>query len=336
MSAQGCDARDFHTADTAADNCDFLGTSGFDDFVFFALHRLRVKGAASHTGVVRKGLVVADELSVVAFVGSHIEAGVVAADAGVNRRDIVVHKLGYPCGIGKELTSNAQAVDFAFGDCFRANVGFHTAGAHDGNVNEFFDVSDVIEVAVLRHIGTGVSPVPGVVCAVVAVEHIVAGVLEIFCGSFAFFHIAADLNVVFAGKRAFAESFGFGNDGISQRNGEVVAARLFDGFNDFDGEAVSVFKRSAVFVRPLVGVFHRELVKKVAFVNGVDFNAVDARVHAEFRGFCESLDHFVDFFLSKGARDAGFLPSVGGCACACGKVTYVKGGFQDGCKGFVV
>ena len=47
-----------------------------------------------------------------AFVMSHVEAAVVAADAGEDILKLVVHELGYPFGIGKELTGNAHCVNF--------------------------------------------------------------------------------------------------------------------------------------------------------------------------------------------------------------------------------
>ncbi len=80
MSAQREHARGLHTADAAADDGDFFRLVRAAEEVFFRLHRLRIQRAARHTGVVGKRLVVAD-----AVIVRHVEAGVVAADAGTDR-----------------------------------------------------------------------------------------------------------------------------------------------------------------------------------------------------------------------------------------------------------
>ena len=143
------------------------------------------------------------------LVVSHVEAAVVAADAGENIFKLIVHKLCYPFGVGKELTGNAHCVDLTVFNGFCGNVGLHSSCADNGNINKFADMSNIVKVAVLRHIRRRMTPVPGVICTVVGVEHIVARVLKILCGLFTFLHISADLGIAFfTGKSAVAEILG--------------------------------------------------------------------------------------------------------------------------------
>ena len=167
-------------------------------------------------------------------------------------------------------------------------------------------------------------PVPGVVSAVVAVEHIVTRVLQISGGALALFHIPADFNVVLVvGNRAFTETFGLGYDRIAERYGVILAALGFYRLHYFHGETIAVFKTAAVFVRPLVGVFHRELIEEVALVYGVNFNAVYARVFAKFCGFSKRVHHFFYLFDRKRTGIAGVVPTVGGRARACRQIVHV-------------
>ena len=119
------------------------------------------------------------------------------------------------------------------------------------------------QVAVFRHIYRRMRPIPGVVGAVVAVEA---------CHNL---HPADILPLVRTppylcptsvysspGSAPWRKPFGLGKNTVAQRNGEILAARLFDCLHDLDRKAVSVFKRTAVFVRSMVDVFQRELVKQ--------------------------------------------------------------------------
>ena len=179
-------------------------------------------------------------------------------------------------------------------------------------------------------------PVPCIVGAVVRVEHVVARILQIFCGAFALFHIAADFDKVFTGHCADAEVFGLADDGITERYGIILAAFGFDCFDDFDGETVSVFKTSAVFVRSVVGVFVCELVKQITFVHGVNFHTVYARFLAELCSLCESVNHLLDFLLGEGAAFYVLRPTGRQFARRRADCGYIHDGFRKRGKHFVV
>ena len=121
-------------------------------------------------------------------------------------------------------------------------------------------------------------PVPGVIGAVVAVEAVVACILQIFCGALGLCHVTPDLDIILSGQRALTEALGLGEHAVAQGDGEILAAGLFDGLHDLHGEAVAVFKGAAVFVRALVDVQQCELVQKIAFMHGVNLNTVHAGV----------------------------------------------------------
>ena len=236
MSAKSCHARNFHTAYTTADNRDFLRLGSRNDFVFLGLHGVRIECATSHTCGVGQILIVCN-----AVVVRHIEATVVAADTRQYVAFAILHKFCDPFGVGKELTSNAHTVDFAFCDCLCRGFRRHTSCANDRNIDNLLDFFAIFKVAVLRHIYRRMRPVPCVVRSVVRVEHVVACVLEHFRRDFALLHIASHFHVVFSRKCALTEAFCLGHDGISQRNRIIFTANFLDFLDDFDGETISVF-----------------------------------------------------------------------------------------------
>ena len=155
-------------------------------------------------------------------------------------------------------------------------------------------MSDVVEIAVERHICGRMRPIPRVVRAVVGVEHIVSRVLQILCRFFALFHISADFDVFFSRNCAHAEIFGLADDGIAQRNGIILSAARLDLSDDLDGETVPVLETAAVFVLSAVGVFESELIEQIAFVHRMDLHAVHSRFLAQPRRLAESVYHLSD------------------------------------------
>ena len=152
-------------------------------------------------------------------------------------------------------------------------------------------------------------PVPRIVGAVVGVEHVIAGILKILGGFFALFHIPAHFDVVLAGHRALAEALGLADDGISQRDGIILAALLLDLLHHGDGETVSVLEAAAVLVRALVGVLQSELVKEITLVHRVHFDAVHARFLAHFRGLSVGVDDVLDLLFGESAAGDVLRPS---------------------------
>ena len=330
MAAERKNSRSLHAADAAADHRHLFGLRGLHDLVLFRLHRLGVEGAAGHSHVVGKALVVGDALVV-----GHVEAGVVAADAGVNFVFAALHELGDPLGIRQKLPRDAHAVQLARGNRLSRDAGGHSSRANHGNVHELLDVAGLLEVAVLIHIHRRMAPIPGVVGAVVAVEHIVAGVLKELRGPFAFLHVAPGFLKLFAGKRAFSEALRLGDDRVAQRHREVLSAGSLDGLYDFGREAVPVFEAAAVAVVAEVRVLHRELVQQVALVDRVNLDPVNACVHAELGGLREGVDHLLDFLDGERARHNGVVPAVWRGAGGGGHVVDVEDGLHDGSEGLV-
>jgi hypothetical protein len=183
---------------------DVLRMLGLLDVVDFRLHRLGVDRAARHMDRVIEGLVIGHPLIV-----AHGEAAVVAADAGPDLIFLLIHQFGDPSGIGQELTGDAHRIDLVFLDRLGGHFRIHPSGADDRDRDELLDVFDILEVAVLAHIYRRVGPIPGIIGAVIAVEHVVAGILEILRGLLAFGHIAADFDVIFARASRLLESLWF-------------------------------------------------------------------------------------------------------------------------------
>ena len=107
-----------------------------------------------------------------------------------------LHQLGYPLLVGKERPCEARTVQPAGGNGFRGRIGIQTAGTYNRNLYEFFDMFHIGKVTVFRHIYRGMGPIPGIVSAVVTVQHIIAGILQILYSPLGFLHIPSDFRII--------------------------------------------------------------------------------------------------------------------------------------------
>ena len=156
-------------------------------------------------------------------------------------------------------------------------------------------------------------PVPGVVSTVVAVEHVVACVAQVLDCPFGLLHVAAPLlKVSLIRHGALAPLLGLGDNGVTQGDGEVGSGLSLDGLDDLHREAEAVLKGAAVLVGTVVPVLHGELVKEVAFMDGMDLNAVDPGLSQTLGGLTEGFHHLLD--LGHGERTGLHVlgPAVGG------------------------
>ncbi len=139
------------------------------------------------------------------------------------------------------------------------------------------------------------SPIPGVVSSVIAVEHIVACILQELGSFFGFFHIAANFyEIIFTRHSTLAKALGLGNNRVAQRHREILAANLFNFFDYLCSQAVSVLKRAAIFVGPLVGILHRELIQQIALVHSMHFDAINSGFLQLKGSFAVGIDDLFD------------------------------------------
>ena len=294
-----------HASDAAADDGDLLRPRRRDDLVLVVLHGLRGQRAAREVHRIVHALQV-DR----ALVLGHVEAAVVAADAGLDLLLAALLQLVDPLVVDKVLAGDGDGVDLAFRDGFRGNGGFHLAGTYHRDIAEVLNVLDFGKVAVVRHVLRRMRPVPGVVGAVVAVEHVVAGVLQLLDHDLALGHVAAELDKLLAGHRALEEVLRLGDNGVAQGYGEVAARGVLYVLDDICGEAQSVVQAAAVLVRAPVEVLDGELVKRIALVHRVDLNAVNAGLTQQPRGLAEGLGALLDFGNGERTGLVVLLPAV--------------------------
>ena len=219
VAAKGKDAGSLHTSDSAADDSHGLLLFGRADVVFLRLHGDRIDGTVAHAGGLRQILVVGGSV-----VLRQVEAGCMAADAGADVLFMSADQFCDPVRIRKELASDGHRIDLSVADRFRSDGWLHTSGADDRNIDELLNVLDILEVAVLRHILRRMCPVPGIVGPVVAVQHVIACILQVLDCFLGFLHVTADFHKIFARHSAVPEVFGHGADRVAERDGEVLAA----------------------------------------------------------------------------------------------------------------
>ena len=224
----------------------------------------------------------------------------------------------HPLGVNQVLARYGDGVQLAGGDFARGDFGLHLTGTYDRDVAEVLYVLDVGEVAVVGHVLRRMRPVPGVVGAVVAVEHVVAGVLQLLDHDLALGHVAAELYELLAGHRALEEVLRLGDDGVAQGDGEVAARGVLYVLDYVGGVAQAVIQAAAVLVGAVVEILYSELVERVALMHGVYLDAVHPGLAQQAGGLAEGLGALLD--LGDGQRTGlvVLLPAVrrGGGACA--------------------
>jgi len=188
-------------------------------------------------------------------------------------------------------------------------------------------VLDILKVAVVGHVLRRMCPVPRVVGAVVAVEHVVARVAQDLDGLLGLFHIAAELHEVLLIRHcALAPGLGLGHDGVTQGHGEVLAGVALDGLDDIGGKAQPVLQRSAVLVGTIVHVGDGELVQGIALMDCMDLHAVDAGVAQALCGLAEGVDHLLNLGLGQRTGLDVLSPAVGGVGCGSADVLHIDDG----------
>ena len=153
---------------------------------------------------------------------------------------------------------------------------------------------NIRKVAILGHVYRRMSPVPGVVCSVVAVQAVISRVLKILRGFFRFFHIPADFGVFLPGKCTLTEALCFGYDTVAERHREIVAAGFFDRLYYLNRETVSVFKASAVLIGTFIHITQSKLIEKISLMNRMNLNTVYPRIHQHSRAFCKGIDKLLN------------------------------------------
>ena len=278
-----------HAADAAADHRDALRIFGGGFAVFRLVVGPGVQHAPAHLHV--HGVDVGP-LSVQPIKG---QTRAVAGDAGPHVIEPPLLDLGDVFGIAQQLPPHAHGVDPARGNGFRRRIRLQTPRTNHRLGGKLLDVLHVGKVHVQRRVHRRMGPEPGVVGAVIAVEHVIAGCLKDLHRPLGFLHRAPDLNEGFARHRSLVIAAGHGAHGVADRHREIFAADLLDLLNDLAGKAQPVFQASAVRVGAVVGIGHGKLVEEIPLVDRVDLHAVAARFLAAQRrlpeGIDESLDH---------------------------------------------
>ena len=214
------------------------------------------------------------ELNADAFVVRHCETAGVTGDAGLYLIHAPLAHLGYYLIVREELASDADAVYPACGNSLGGGVYLHASGAVYRLGSELLYMLNIAEIAVERHVYRRVRPVPCVVCAVIAGEHVIARVFEVLYRALGLRHIAANLGKYLAGNSTLTEALCLADDAVPQGYGEVLSAELLYLLHDLNGETVAVLKAAAVFVGAVVGVGHGELIHQISLVYCVHLHAV--------------------------------------------------------------
>ena len=118
-----------------------------------------------------------------------------------------------PVVVNEVLTRYCNCVELACLDLLGGLNGIHSSCADYGLIGELLNMLNILKVAVIGHILRRMCPVPGVIGAVVAVEHIVACIGQILDCPLGLLHVTAELlEVGLVGHCALTPVLGLGND----------------------------------------------------------------------------------------------------------------------------
>ena len=201
----------FHTANTAADDDNLLRILCRFDVMLVCLHGFSIHRTPCKMQGIHQVLIIRDTLVV-----AHVEAAIMAENARTDILFLVLHELCDPLGIRKERSGESGTVQLSFRNGFCGSRRIKTAGSYDRDVDKLPDMLNIGQIAVFRHVHRRMCPIPCIIGTVIAVQHVIACILQVLRCLFALFHVTSDFHIVFAGKRTFTEPLGFGNHTVAQ------------------------------------------------------------------------------------------------------------------------
>jgi hypothetical protein len=212
-----------------------------------------------------------------------VQAGLVAADAGVDLIGFARSGLGHEVGVGQEGARHAHHVGVAFGQHGLGHLGrVDAVGGHQRDAHLALELFRHPGKRGTRHLG-GNGGNAGLVPADAGVQD----------GDAGFFERLRQLDHLAGGRAAFDQV----EHGEAEDDDEVGAHPLAGAAHDFQREADAVFIAAAPFVVAVVGVGGDELVDQVA-LGAHDLHAVIAGTLGQ-RG---RIDVVLDRLLDLGAR----------------------------------
>ena len=292
MAAEFCCAGGFHAGHAAADDQDVLLFLCGMDAVVAVVHGCGI-GAAHDVAGREVGL-----------------DAVGAGDAGTDALNLAAEDLVGVLGIHEGGAGQGDTVDLALGDGLFTHVGVvHLAGEEDGDVDGRLELAGELDVVALGHVVGAYAVIEGVIGTGVDIEHVDAPLLKLLRDLDGLFDGAADFIGTVQGADVVAAHVGL--DAHAEGDGEVLAAGVLDGADDFLMNAQASLQVTAVLVGAVVGVGHGKLVEQVAPVHAVDLNAVVAAFFREGGELGHVGDLLSDLFLCQLLGEFGGILELG-------------------------
>lgn len=278
MAAQRAYPGSLHAANAAANDYNVLfGFRGGNGILLLPGHR-RIQSTAQ-----------------ILTLENAVQASRVAGDAGANLLCLFLHQLVGPFRVRQKLPGQTDAIDLFFLNGLEGQLRvFHPTGANHRDMHMLFDLNRLGQIAPLRHVHRRMSVPPGIVGAIVGVEHVVAAGFQQLRRSNAFIQIAAHLGKRFPWQRTAVEALHHGAHAVPDGNRVVLTAAFLDGLHNLLRKQEAAFQAAAVFVGPLVAERQRELIQQIALVHRMDLHTVHAAFLRLACGLVEAADILLD------------------------------------------
>ena len=236
---------------------------------------------------------------------------IVTADARTDLIKLLPRNFIYNIRICKARSSKTDHITFSRTNRFRSKLRvIHISGNDNRNIYRCFYLCCRVQIKTIFLVNRRMIPIVGIIAAKVNIQRIVSGFLQIFCSLDALRKIAANLHKLFAFHSAVQDSLHHMFRRVTDRYREVFSTTFLDRLDDFHCKTVTVFKAATVFIRSVVPELCAELVKKVSFMNGMDFNSIYSALLEEFCSLSEFADDRLDLRRCHFFVDQIWLPAV--------------------------
>ena len=186
---------------------------------------------------------------------AHVEARIMTENAGTNFLVSSFQNLCHPFRIRQKRTRKADAIKRSGSHFLCANIRIHASCGNDRNRHGLFYFLYLRQITIFRHVNRRMAPIPSVIRAVVAVEHVITSILQIARCPTRFVHISANFRVRFAGKGSLTESLRLGFHRIPQRDRKIFSTNALNLTNNVHRKTVPIFPTTTIGICAVIDVW---------------------------------------------------------------------------------
>ena len=225
------------------------------------------------------------------------KTSIVATQAGTNLCQLTRTNLIAVIRIRQQRTAQANTINEVRIHRFHCHIHIVHPSGHQHRLSEAIpDFFHQGQIHALVEIHRRMGPIPGVIGTGITVEGIIACLFQNRDSFPGFADVTPQFLEGFSRNGALTDGFDVTLNGEPQNHREIGAAGLFNLLDNLTGKPQTSPEVAAVFIGTLIKQGHGKAVQQIAFMDGVNFNAVKAAVLADQSCLSEGLDDGLDLF----------------------------------------